>query len=291
MHKKILGSVLAVVANNSYLQYAKHALCGAKRAGWNQSFMLLTDELTTEPELAWFRHNDVIVWKLPYYISRERWARIQQDGHHPITLHKLYLFSDRFSQWDNVVYLDLDVLPLRNLDRLSLVKGFCACPDGTHLLQDQVKEDTPLKLLRNEGFDPREKSFNTGVFAFSTDILGQDIQYHLDGLIERFAPHSRWGEQLIINLLFAKYWTPLDSQFNYMQEWFGHSPLLGRFASILHFPGDKQVPWQTDSVVHADWKNNLTHDLSQVKRAEPVWLSRLKGWLFTLCYSGPRDMN
>lgn len=276
------GSVCVCVADQAYLEYVRHVFVSVRRLGWNDDLLLITGQDNPPDTLDWFRSNGVAVWELPHLIAEADWIARQPAGHNPITLHKLYLFTERMKQWRQVVFLDADIILRRSITRLTEVTGFAACDDLFHSLAEQLKDPAEAPRLTEEGYDLSRTSFNTGVMAFSTDILDGALEQRLHELTRRYFGASRWGDQLIVNLLFYGRWRTLPVGYNFFPALMQAPGDIPAWAFVWHFP-DQNQPWKESSPYHAQW---LRAGEEGMPRAASGISAVLLEWYWRLCPRG-----
>ena len=274
-------AVCVCVANQAYLDYVRRVFQSLRRSGWSDDLLLITDTNNPPETLTWFHTHKITVWELPLLIEEQDWWAHQAAGHNPITLHKLYLFTERMKQWRHVVFLDADIILNRSIERLSAVDGFHACDDLFHSLGEQIKDPNDISLLSEAGYDVSGPSFNTGVMAFSTDILDADVEKRLYDLTRRFFGHSRWGEQLIVNLLWYRRWKALPVGYNFFPAWMKSPGDVSGLAFVWHYP-DKERPWNPASPHHERWQRS-GEDGAPARRVLPAALVE---WYWRLCPRG-----
>jgi lipopolysaccharide biosynthesis glycosyltransferase len=126
-----------------------------------------------------------------------------------------------------------------------------------------------IKLKKN--YDITTKSFNTGVFVFSTDIIKNNSFSKLKKLFLDYYPLAKYYDQPILNLFFYKKWKELPIQYNIepVFSWrLKHkiSPKKIR-AIIWHFVGSNNKPWEKNHPFYRYWKESLSKaDMINVKK-------------------------
>jgi len=256
---------VAVLADESYLDKVKQVLYGAHVLGnWPGEYILLTD-VTDPAPLAWFRERGVTVIQpqLDELFGAEGlWSVLWPST----VLAKLWLFHPSMRRWDTVVFLDLDILIRRDIRGLLRYRRFAARTE-THTLGDQfhlpqdltVAEAIARRAELERDFDLNSRSFNSGVMVVPTRSNNQDFYDRMIALAERFAGISKYAEQGLINLAFARdarTWASLPMVYNHIycgevNEYDGHTltdhalqpepVLVPRMSAqdtvILHFTG------------------------------------------------------
>jgi lipopolysaccharide biosynthesis glycosyltransferase len=110
-----------------------------------------------------------------------------------------------------------------------------------------------------ENFDLSEKTFNSGVMAFSSDVIKKDTFNRLKKICEKYLSCSNPGEQGMINLYFYQRWNELPFAWN-----FNPLHVINPFKKtknldigvLWHFMGTKK-PWLMENYFYDEWKKNL----------------------------------
>jgi len=279
-------NLLVAIADKNFVDQAKQLFSSVYwNAGWKGDYMLLTSDMP-ESELAWFRDKGILV-KRCEPVHRGRASGIEYPPTDPswsdkeifymdrfkeatVILNKFNLFTPEFKEWDTVLFLDCDVIVRYSLDRLTEVRGFWAATEckaniryRKHILRAEfhrTSNDDAIFNELNEKFNLKAKAFNSGVMAFSTDIIRDDSFDTLVRLFHRFYMNAHChSDQPILNLYFFKVWKQLDYSYNLIV------PVWTRWycfkekhidAPILHIFG-KNKPWLPDSPFYREWKKNL----------------------------------
>ncbi len=213
-------ALLVTLSDKNYVEQAKQLFSGVYwNSGWKGDYMLLAHNIP-EKELKWFRKKGILIRKCKP-LKKHRLS---------VRLDKFYLFTPEFKKWDNIVFLDADIIVRDSLDKLAEVRGFCAVPDAW----DNQISDQAIKPI--DGYNGT--AFNSGVMAFSTDIIKRDTFSKLNSLLKEYGKISRGVDQLTFNLMFYKKWKKLPKIYNsYAEE------LINRYhikpeknkSTIIHF--------------------------------------------------------
>ncbi|MFX0134839.1 MAG: glycosyltransferase [Candidatus Hodarchaeota archaeon] len=202
---------------------------------------------------------------------------------------KFYLFTPEFKKWDNIIYLDSDIIVRASLDQLTKIRGFGAVLDAwNNKLSGQIISSTKrreigldkkifsrlLKELRKD-YNIKEPAFNTGVLAFSTDIIKKSTFPQLNHIFKKYRKISVGGDQLTFNLLFYKKWIELSQLYNiwptFMRRVFNLEDKKIK-GIILHFVGISKTikPWTMSGYFNKEWKHNLERaELIDLKKFFP----------------------
>lgn len=277
--------VLVTLATRDYIDMAKQLFSSAYfNGGWDGDYLLLAHDITDE-ELSWFRERGIIIrHTAPLYEG-------QPGGMHPCLADKLHMFTPAFRKWRTVIYSDLDVIIKESLDGLKEVEGFWAVEDWSPTLTDQIVNDADIKerglvpekcreVIRRleQRYEVSRRPFCAGFFAFSTDIITDNMFTKLKETMDEYRMVSKYGDQLSLNLFFYEGWKKLSHTYNVLvaQEAFGDSYSSGAHtrwgvaedvnAYVLHMFNPK--PWVKQSDYHWEWLVNL-------KRADQTCLCKV----------------
>jgi hypothetical protein len=253
-------SVLVTLADERFLEPAKQLFsCVHWNAGWRGDLLLLAHEVP-EPALTPFRERGIQVR------ACEAWAPAERGAHfHPATvLSKFEVFAPDFRRWENVLYLDGDMMFWASLEPLARVRGFAAVPERKPLAgqYSRGEADPALFAELSARWDLSRGAFNSGLLAFRTaDVLRDDTRDELRRLYLRYAAVQAhpYGDQPALNLHFQGRWRRLPDFWAALRDrperHFGVSRerlrVIGR-----HFAGPPR-PWQPEHPLHAEWRANL----------------------------------
>jgi hypothetical protein len=232
--------------------------------------MLLAHDIA-ESELKWFKDKGILVKhcqavsdkKPPYY--------------NVCILDRFYLFSPEFKKWDNIVYLDSDILVRASIEKLADVKGFGGVYGSNNLRYQffDKKSDnfrTPkhsilLSKLEKE-YDLQRPAFNAGVMAFSSDIIQKNLFSAAAEMLNNYGEICRFADQSILNLLFYKKWRKLPLVFNVNYRF--HTDILKlkphKIKGVLIHLLDNSIPQGPQDPFYEEWMGNL-------KKAEEIDLN------------------
>lgn len=271
-------NLLVTLADKNYIDQAKQLFASVYfNAGWKGDYMLLAHKIP-EDKLRWFREKGILVKKCQPIYGR----KIGRKKLPPIALGKFYLFSPEFKKWNNVIYLDTDIIVRASLDRLTKIKGLAACPSNLmykKFVKPKFKyEKTYDRLKKN--YDLKERAFNSGVMVFNTKIITKKTFSKLVKLFHKYKKITIGGDEPIINLLFYKKWTRLPAVYNIppiiMLRIYNTKPNEIR-GIILHFPA-RDKPWLSKNPFYEEWKNNLNKanliDLKNILPAREYWTKK-----------------
>lgn len=281
-------SLLVTLADERYLEPAKALFgCVHGQCGWSGDLMLLAHEVPEE-QLAAFRERGVLVKRC------EAWFRDEQPGRRrPVTaLSKFQLFTPEFRRWENVLYLDGDMMFWASLDRLARVRGLAAVGDRTPLAAQFPDRDGANRERWREleaRCDPRREIFNSGLLAFRTDVIRDDSFTRLTELYLRYHALQQLRDQPTFNLYFYGAWKRVPdfyaALFKVPAKHFGIPDeklrLIGRHFAV------HPRPWHPGHAFHAEWLHNRALfealDARQPRPPRAVWsgfeVQRYWAWL------------
>lgn len=234
-----------------------------------------------EADLDWFRNRGIMVKRvepLP-----DAGAGSTTNGYAGVVTAKLNLFATEFKRWKTVVFIDADCIIRYPLDRLLVTQGFTAARDalGTAVLAGQIRQPEGMgepelyKLF--EPYRLTATAFNTGVFAFNTQIIDEGTAPGLQRIARQYQNLSRFGEQLWMNLHFYQRWEQLPMEYNLFAaylHWQHGLPARQIDGVVLHFPRFGDQPgyrcWEEACPFHAEWSRNLARAEEINLRQVPV---------------------
>jgi lipopolysaccharide biosynthesis glycosyltransferase len=133
-----------------------------------------------------------------------------------------------------LLYLDIDVVPLKKLDylfELDFVEPFAA---------------VALDDLRSRKFERWESVANAGVILFNVDVWRKmELAKKCSDFMLNFQGDEALYDELVINHAYYKNWKHLDSKYNtaYSKTIFMVSPISRSKLRIVHFMGPRK-PWR-----------------------------------------------
>lgn len=261
-------NLIVTITNKKYLNMAKQLFASIYiNSGFDGDYMIISNYLPKK-DIKKLEKKGIIV-KIFKDVFRENYLKrllsdstigVDSDSTR-IAIMKFYIFSKYFKKYDNIVYLDSDIIVRKPLNLLFSVKGFYAIMDNGiwKFLKNQfiLKENSPYLF---KDYNLRKKAFNSGVMAFSTDIIKNNSFKRLKELFVEFNKSRKIVDQGIINLYFYGSWKELPKIYNY-SPYFNAIKLLvlkKQNSVILHSCGDPLKPWNKNSVFYEEWKYNLS---------------------------------
>jgi lipopolysaccharide biosynthesis glycosyltransferase len=146
---------------------------------------------------------------------------------------------------------------------LGEVRGIAAVSERRPLGGKYARRAEHPELCREleARFDLERHAFNSGLLAFSTDVIRDDTCARLRELFLRYSPLQAhpFGDQPALNLHFYRRWKRLPDFYAAIRD---HSakyfflPEDGLRMIGKHFAGPPR-PWEADHPLHAEWARNL----------------------------------
>jgi lipopolysaccharide biosynthesis glycosyltransferase len=267
-------NLLVTLADKNYVEQAKQLFSSVYwNAGWKGDYLLLSYKIP-EKELEWFRKKGILIKKCKPVWSKDKSERLYRK-YLGSKLNKFYLFTPEFKKWENIIFLDADIIVRASLSELTKVKGFGAVLDDpiNNKLLDQFIHPAEIGKEAFNKFRKRyninAEAFNSGVMAFNTRIINKDSFPKLKDLFMNYNNiiPPEIVDQPIFNLFFHKTWEKLPFVYNLDIGDFRFINPKKINAIIIHFRGRQCKSWFCSSPFHNEWKNNL-------KRAEAINLKK-----------------
>ncbi len=264
MKNELTKSVLVTLANDNWVKPAKQLFASAKMYGdWQGDFLLLSDDIKSK-NLAWFKKNKVIVYKVKPLLPKIG----KRIGLHT---NKFYLFQMFMKKWDHIVYLDADIIVQSPIDSLLNTKFFAAARDiNEQSLSGQLRVNSlKSRQILNETeqefgktFDLSSPSFNAGVIAINSKLINKHTFKDLVALAKKIGPICQYADQSVLNIYFYKKWHKLPRVYNLQPLIYVYKHMVSLKnikGIILHFAGGwpDEKPWHRKNLYHKLWLENL----------------------------------
>jgi len=169
-----------------------------------------------------------------------------------ISYRRFLLWTDRFEEYDRILYLDADTLVLKPLDALFERDGFFAVtnrfpgPRGSIFRPDRQGEPALRELLAEDGLHfptSPDETINSGVFVIPRELRRSEHFEELDYLARRYRDYGQYDDQAVVSLwcLRHKIRASLCFEFNYQSHFLFQPdvPTALDEAAILHFSNHK----------------------------------------------------
>jgi len=263
---RMKNDLLVTLADSNYVDKAKQLFSSVYwNAGWKGDYLLLAYDIP-EKDLRWFKDKGILVRECEAVLTKSD----NYIGHAPLTtLCKFYLFTPEFKKWENIVFLDGDIIVRGSLDALAQIKGFGAIRIlnifRTSLqgqFHDRNRNNEHLFKELERKCDLSRPAFNSGVMAFCTDIISEEDFKNIKNNLLHFKEILFISEETVLNMYFYDKWQELSQVYNicpsYEMYHSGCSPdnLKGIvFHTYSRFSGGK--PWNPKSPFYSEWNSNL----------------------------------
>jgi lipopolysaccharide biosynthesis glycosyltransferase len=250
-------NLLVTLADKNYINQAKQLFSSVYfNAGWEGDYMLFAHEIPEE-ELKWFIDKGILIKRcqpIPYTQGLENIRRPRA------VFDKFYLLSMELKKWKNVVFLDGDIIVRGSLDELTKIKGFAA-PNATNINLKKCflypKRSLYKRLIKR--YPLTGSAFNSGVMAFSTDVIKEDSFSKLIEFMRLYGSLNLDGDEPTFNLLFYKQWKKLPWIYNLYPhdlQYRCHIQPDKIKGIIIHFV-ESCKPWDRRSFFYKEWQENL----------------------------------
>ncbi|MGA2418350.1 MAG: glycosyltransferase, partial [Candidatus Staskawiczbacteria bacterium] len=183
------NNLLVTLADENFVDQAKQLFSSVYyNAGWKGDYMLLAYKIP-DKDLEWFFNKGILVKKCEPIFKDNELQKLcdnspedRSDEWPNIASSKFYLFTPEFKKWQNIIFLDADIIVRAPLDELTKVKGFSASYNRDFRLNTEfsekhqitTKDQQALYQKLKNSFNLKEKAFNSGVMAFNTKIIQED---------------------------------------------------------------------------------------------------------------------
>jgi len=260
--------VVVTLCDNKFVPQAKQLFSSLYfNAKWSGDCLLLAHNVS-EKKLDWFKKRGVIIKKCKPLFKKNI------GFYSPVLTSKIYLFTNEFKKWTNVIYLDTDIIVRASVDGISNTDNFLALPEVenktildqfTFDFSNNYKESEKIFSSLSKQFDLELPAFNAGVIAFNTKIIKKDTFKNIKKMLYKFGRFCKFGDQGIQNLYFSSKWSKLQESYNLYPEYISSRYKINEKKCkgiILHFVGDSKFlkPWNVNNPYYKEWKHNL--DLS-----------------------------
>jgi lipopolysaccharide biosynthesis glycosyltransferase len=275
-------NLLVTLADASFVEQAKQLFSSVYwNAGWDGDYMLLAHEIH-EDDLTWFTDKGILIRKCEVLD-----LKTSKKNFKTVYLAKLHLFTPEFKKWKHIIFLDADMIVTGSLDRLKNIKGFGAATSTIKLSRQFTPEAAAIKEIKKR-YHLRRRSFNTGIIAFSTDVISHNMMEEITLLFKKYGMIMPYFEEGILNLYFYRRWIKIPRVYNLFINFLLYYDGLKhrkRKAIVMHFIRvinyDKYRPWDKDNPFYDEWKTNL----DRAELMDPGHISKVKPWKSVkICY-------
>ncbi len=276
--------VLVTLADKNYLNTAKQLFSSAyHNGGWDGDYLLLSYNIPKK-DLKWFMKKGIFIYKcgnLGHYKNNTS-KNYEKNYTNQIYLCKFYLFREFFKNWDNVVFLDADIIVRKSIKELANIKGIGSTIDMSPQLKHQLVDKKCINsekiiAIYNElekKYSFNQKAFSAGVISFNTSLVEKDTFDKLVYLYFHYKDILKFPEQAAFNIYFYKRYKELPLVYNCPSVLLKNKDKINPVIlhTIMH-----QRAWYKDSPFHVEWENNYKRaDLIDIKNSQKP-KSRLTG--------------
>jgi hypothetical protein len=273
----VADAVLVTLADEGFLDQARQLFsCAHFQAGWDGDLLLLAHDVQAD-KLEDFVARGIQVEPCPDWLGAER----GEDFHPPTVLSKFDVFGPALRRWEQVVYLDGDMMFWASLAGLARVRGLHAVcerrPLAAQYSQRRAHPELAAELDTRVSLDAF--AFNSGLLAFATRDIEEDACQRLRELYLRYRECQAhpFGDQPALNLHFFGRWKLLPDFYaairDHSARWFhleeDELRMIGK-----HFAGYPR-PWQEGHPRYDEWCANLARfaelDARSPQSAAQVW--------------------
>ncbi len=257
-------NALVLASDQKYLEYTKQVFYSAHRYGnWKGDYILLACDMGNA-DLSWFKERNIHVLDL------EPLTKIRVNDWPPIIFHKFYLLHPMMKRWNKLVYLDTDIIVLKDMNHLTQLDRFAACPDYYLSIREQFFDIDEVDSKRKSKIKHLERKYNLSKLSFNVGMMVINAQKNSLPLFEKaldildgYHDVVKYPEQAIFNLCFYKKWKMLYKYNNYLFLYKNLSVPKNESKEehnivISHHIGLTK-PWHQDNGMHQVWKNNYAN--------------------------------
>jgi lipopolysaccharide biosynthesis glycosyltransferase len=258
-------NLVVTLGNKPYLDQVKQLFSSLYfNAEWKGDCMLLCDRSLNAEDTDWFNKRGIRV--RPYDPLLPEKIGIS----HQIAWLKLNIFTPAFREWENIIFLDGDIIVRAPLDELLNLDGLNAVRvmngERSDLMgQFHNYDENRLKMLTSQ-FDCPGPALNAGVLAFKSTLIKDDMLENFKKIAYEYKDVIFISEETVLNMYFHKKWNELPAVFNICPNWEiglrGCKPedLKGRVLhcySTLFFRQRNRKFWSPGNPLFPEWKANL----------------------------------
>ncbi len=269
---------IVTFADRKYIEQAKQVYTSiATHAGWDGDYILLTPGIPAYAA-TWFEKRGVIVKQCYEFMTTEEKEKTDTEARlDPVAFMKCCLFSPWFTQWKHIIYVDADTIVNGPLDELARVKGLYAVRDYVvdyatplryqFMSRRNKTEHQKHKLIAEleQRMDFDQPAFNSGVMAFSTDIIRPDTFATLIALARKYLEVALYHDQGILNIYFYDQWKELPIPYNFNPHAISEYTDLTQEkidkinVIIYHFPTPMDKPWNPGHPYYQLWTDHYNN--------------------------------
>lgn len=250
-------AVLVTLADEKYLKQAKQLFASAYLNGaWQGDYLLLANEIQ-DKKLHWFKKKGIKIYHCSPLVKRAL------GSHHVSTTSKCHIFDCYFKRWNQVVFLDADMIVNSSLGNLLKIKKLGAVRGNTQrTIRSKLKfRDNPLYIKLEESKILEKKALNAGLLVVNTSLITKNTLPGIKETLKKYSSISSSDEETALNIYFVDKWEELSSWYNCNPSLVSQKtgiPVQKIRAGIYHFiQGKNQKPWSIKSPFYNVWRRNL----------------------------------
>lgn len=216
-------NAIFVNVSSSYFKYFHVFNRSLQRNYPNYPALIVVWQDLTEPQLAFLKTiprahaydvNSLNVKAGPRLVGRPEDPTIYYT--------RFTIFSDRFSQFEKILYLDTDITILKPLDKLFQHSEFTIFQEAYHgvhpIIRTDIQEEKLVRLIEEDQIPVfPEAGVNAGVFMAPQKVRTQENFNALLELKERYNDYLIWADQSVMDLWILKNFMKItvDYRFNF----------------------------------------------------------------------------
>ncbi len=253
--KENCNNVLVVLANESYLEHAKHLFINSIVAGgWTDDLCLMKYGSKTKND-DWFLKNGISI----YYIERGLWGNVPEKTE--ILLSKFHIVHPFMKKWDKLLFLDCDIIINGPLQGLLRFEGHHAVP-GILFPYLKNRLSTPklsefFKYINFKSFELKintnSSGFNGGLYLIDLNKITNSTFYDGLNFFKKYRDFLNldFGDEALIASFFSREIQPLPLCYNVFMNF-----NTSTSGIILHYLG-KNKPWHQSHPMYHNYIKNL----------------------------------
>ena len=277
-------NLLVTLADKNYILQAKQLFSSVYwNAGWKGDYMLLSHEIP-EDELKWFSDKGIMIKKCTPLCHQ----KTGEFNYPPVIFDKFYLFTSEFKKWNNIVFLDADIIVKGSLERLTKVKYLGAVQDNNiNNLNSQLLNPL-INKFNDKTYNLDLPAFNSGVIAFNTEIITNELFSELLRLFNNHVTDFKYGDQAILNLCFYKKWEKIPVIYNVFMAYQCFKLPDNLKCILIHFItySNHFKVWDPKNPYYPEWKKNFEKaehiDLNKTQKVEKWNILKINYYTFFL---------
>ncbi len=270
-------NVLVVLANESYLEHAKHLFVSARSVGgWAGDLCLMKFGDKTQSD-DWFIQNNIFI----YYIEKGMWGDVPEKTE--LLLSKFHIVNPYMKKWDKLLFLDCDIVINGSLQGLLRFKGHHAVQGILYpYLKDRLlSAPNSINIFKYISYRKFESSINMDGLGFNGGVYLIDlseISEHTfdDGLLffkrNKDFLNMKFGDEALMASFFSGQINPLPLCYNVFMKYISENKGI-----VLHYLGEDK-PWHESHNMYKTYCENLklSSDFNKLKPLNNYSIEEIK---------------